>query len=274
MSFEEMVKINGHSESKPLGVLKADVDNLGAIFAVGLEPYKHESKMNYKLTFSRLSAMSRMINIFFAYYLPEICKKDYQNVYTVFAGGDDLFLIGPYDEIIELNFKINEDFKLFTGNNEDVTISSAIGLFKHNTPVVYMAEIVEENLKNAKSFSSDSFVKGQMSVLGVVEKPESFKDFYKRFTELLSKSSVKNNTSFWYKVMSFIDMKIKVSEDKKVNLINLMWLPRLKYSLARNIKDKVEREKMAEFLIKSIEENPKLLRAALSINLYKIRYGG
>jgi hypothetical protein len=53
-----------------------------------------------------------------------------------------------------------------------------------------------------------------------------------------------------------------------------MWLPRLKYSLARNIKDKVEREKMAEFLIKSIEENPKLLRAALSINLYKIRYGG
>lgn len=37
------------------------------------------------------------MNFFFVVYLPHLLKThpDFRDVYTVFAGGDDLFLIGP-----------------------------------------------------------------------------------------------------------------------------------------------------------------------------------
>jgi CRISPR-associated protein Csm1 len=78
-----------------LGVLKADIDNFGVLFACGLPETKQ--------TFSRLSTLSRNFNNFFTVFLPYILKntKEYKNIYTVFAGGDDLFLIGSWNIIID-----------------------------------------------------------------------------------------------------------------------------------------------------------------------------
>jgi CRISPR-associated protein Csm1 len=72
-----------------LGALKADVDDLGLLMACGLE--------EERFTLARLATLSRQMNWFFAVYLPHLLRTDarFQDVYTVFAGGDDLFLIGP-----------------------------------------------------------------------------------------------------------------------------------------------------------------------------------
>ncbi|MGQ9921966.1 MAG: type III-A CRISPR-associated protein Cas10/Csm1, partial [Desulfobacca sp.] len=70
-----------------LGVLKADVDNLGVIMLEGLPPEK--------FTLARLATLSRQMHFFFCFYLPYLLQKekDFQDTYTVFAGGDDLFVI-------------------------------------------------------------------------------------------------------------------------------------------------------------------------------------
>ncbi len=115
-----------------LGVLKADVDNLGLIFSCGL---KRERQ-----TLSRFSTMSRQMNNYFSIYIQHVLrsKTEFNDIYTVFAGGDDLFLIGPWNRIIEFSSFLNNTFRQYTCSNEDITISSGISINKASEP----AEVV------------------------------------------------------------------------------------------------------------------------------------
>lgn len=129
-----------------LGVLKADVDNLGAIFACGI-PEK-------LFTLSRLVTMSRQLNNFFTLYLPYALehegKKTFRNIYTVFAGGDDLFLIGPWNVMADFALFLQQKFKNYTCENPEIHLSAGITLHKPHIPVDLLAFQSEEALKAAK----------------------------------------------------------------------------------------------------------------------------
>ena len=128
-----------------LGVFKADVDDLGRLMALGL-PEKG-------LSFSRMATLSRQMNFFFTLHLPDLLgrEKDFSNVYTVFAGGDDLFLIGPWNAVIDLADRLSTDFKEYVCRNEAVHFSAGITLHKPHTPVDQMAEAAEHALEKAKA---------------------------------------------------------------------------------------------------------------------------
>jgi CRISPR-associated protein Csm1 len=127
-----------------LGILKADVDDLGLIMACGLRKNLY--------TISRMAALSRQMNNFFAMYLPWLLQTDsrFNNIYTVFAGGDDLLLIGPWDRIIELAKEIEKKFKAYVCHNKDIHFSAGITLHKPHTPVNVLARAAESALKEAK----------------------------------------------------------------------------------------------------------------------------
>lgn len=270
-TFEEIAS-SGDKGLDAIGVFKADVDNLGAIFAVGLEEPQNVGE-NKRLTFSRLSQLSRMINNFFAYYLPYklISDQRFVNTYTVFAGGDDLFLIGRYDSIFELSLELSEDFKKYVAKNKEITISGGISIFKPNTPIAYMAEVVEENLDSSKKYTDKiTNIKGNLTILGATDKWECFKrysEYFKNNLHLFPKT-----TSFYYKLLEILEMKIRLSEPEyRYELMkNIMWLPRLKYLLARHIK-KDYLEKASEVLLWLIENNPSVFKALLMLELYKNR---
>lgn len=128
-----------------LGVLKADVDHLGLLMICGLD----ESLF----TLSRLATLSRQLNWFFALYLPYQLKHDarFTDVYTVFAGGDDLFLIGPWNRIIDLAGFIHEAFSRYVCRNPEVHLSAGISLHKPNTPLQQLAEDAEAALSRSKN---------------------------------------------------------------------------------------------------------------------------
>ncbi len=127
-----------------LGVLKADVDNLGKLMACGLK--------KERITVSRLATLSRQLNNYFTVYLPDLLQSrpEYQNVYTVFAGGDDLFLIGPWNRVIDLARELKESFARYVCRNSEIHFSAGITVHKPNTPVSHMAEQAEESLHQAK----------------------------------------------------------------------------------------------------------------------------
>lgn len=114
-SFHHIAKWALNPDDKPgtftgieaLGVLKADVDNLGMIFTCGLK----------RQSLSRLATMSRQMNHYFAIYLPYLfsIKEEFKHIYTVFAGGDDLFLIGPWNRIIDFALFLNDSFPALSG---------------------------------------------------------------------------------------------------------------------------------------------------------------
>lgn len=132
-----------------LMTLKGDVDNLGLIFQNGLE----------RPTFAKMAALSRQMNAFFAVYLPWLCEhgedngvKRFRNTYTVFAGGDDFFLIGPWHSTIKLAQAMKDKFREYVAENPDIHFSAGLSMTKPGLPIRQLARLAEEALENAKAF--------------------------------------------------------------------------------------------------------------------------
>ena len=161
----EFDKIAKQSEgAKLLGVLKADVDYLGLLFGRGLEP----------MTISRVAALSHALDRFFAGYLNTICytitadwkkqKKEageqcpedlHSLFYVVYAGGDDLLIIGPWDQTVELARRLNEDFHAYTCRNPNITLSAGVVMVKPHFPVQRFVGLADDALKAAKRAGRD-----------------------------------------------------------------------------------------------------------------------
>jgi len=92
-----------------LGVLRMDVDNLGEVFRLGLGAVA---------SLSRLSALSSQMSLFFEGWLKRLIARDGRAslVYAVYAGGDDLFLLGPWERMPDLALDIERDFRAYTGH--------------------------------------------------------------------------------------------------------------------------------------------------------------
>ncbi|HDL19369.1 MAG TPA: type III-A CRISPR-associated protein Cas10/Csm1, partial [Bacteroidetes bacterium] len=95
------------AENKRLAFLKLDVDNLGEIFKKGLQP----------ASISRVAVLSRMLRLFFEGYLPYMIdsnKKYREDIYIVFSGGDDSFLIGKPQTMVKFAGELRQKFAEFT----------------------------------------------------------------------------------------------------------------------------------------------------------------
>jgi CRISPR-associated protein Csm1 len=190
-----------------------------------------------------VSVLSRQFNNFFAVYLPEFLKQNFKNVYTVFAGGDDLFLIGPWTEIFDLAPVIREKFKEFVCDNPDITLSIGISVHKPGEPVKVMAQAAEEALEKAKSVDS----KDAICIFGEAVKWKEYpvlQDIAKQIRHWLLRKTL--NTAMLYRFNTTInDIKeAKILNEqslkgKKISFEKLAkcmsWKARLKYSLVRNI---------------------------------------
>ncbi|OQX02498.1 MAG: hypothetical protein BWK80_57720, partial [Desulfobacteraceae bacterium IS3] len=154
---------------KKLGILKMDVDNLGLTFSLGLK----DSGI------SRIATLSRQLSYFFTHIVVNSCneiekewkegknKSDwgervgYDNdavsniFYIVFSGGDDLFIVGPWDRIIDLAVLIRKKFKDFTCHNPNLTISAGIFTCKAKYPIPLAAQSAEESLEKSKKSSKN-----------------------------------------------------------------------------------------------------------------------
>ena len=150
---------NGHG-IKRLGVLRADVDNLGAAFIGGFIRHGADNPEKYA-TLSRYADLSRDLGLFFKLAVNKICqgeltgfdindkqqpfslfalpKEKQRKVHVVYSGGDDMFIIGAWDELLELAVDIRRAFAKFT--NGKLTFSAGLAMFTSSYPISKMAEI-------------------------------------------------------------------------------------------------------------------------------------
>ena len=146
-----------------LVTIKGDIDNLGALFQQGLD----------KPTFAKMASLSRQVNTFFALWLPWFCEhgKDaqgvtrFRNTYTVFAGGDDFFLIGPWESTLALASVLQEKFAAYV-TNETITLSAGIAMTQPKTPVRQLARSAEDALQAAKQFEKHGKKKNAVTLWG------------------------------------------------------------------------------------------------------------
>ena len=66
--------------------------------------------------------------------------KDYlENVTVIYSGGDDLFIVGAWNEVLEAGFRIYKKFKDYVANAPDITISGGYGIFDEKYPIYKLA---------------------------------------------------------------------------------------------------------------------------------------
>ena len=128
-----------------LAACKADVDNLGLLFGLGFGTGKESM-----FSISRFAMLSRMMNHFFAAHVPQLIKREFPNMYLIFAGGDDLFALGPWSEAVHFARRLRTDFGQFTGNNPAVTFSAGLPVFKPGLPMRALRQAAEDALEKSK----------------------------------------------------------------------------------------------------------------------------
>lgn len=155
---------------KRLGVLRADVDNLGAAFIGGFVKKGVADSTKYA-TLSRYADLSRDLGLFFKLAVgkicngelnAEVCQKPFslyglrrpaaRKVHIIYSGGDDMFIVGAWDELLELAVDIRQAFSAFT--NDKLSFSAGLALFSPSYPISKMAEITGM-LESAAKNNSD-----------------------------------------------------------------------------------------------------------------------
>lgn len=190
-----------------LGVVRADVDNAGKLFGKSMEK-----------SLSCYVFLSRMLDLFFSSYLPYLAEREYKDLYTVYAGGDDLFLIGPWDKMLDFANKMQEMFKKYVGQNEYITISCGFSMIKPRYPVHKAADLAKDQLDKAKHGEQDKFdaqkvEKNRFCAFNSVVSWEDFKrllEFGRKLDKWVEDKIL--NTSFVFELLTIHNMREEADE--------------------------------------------------------------
>lgn len=160
--------------AKYLGALMLDADRMGEAFATGFQDEKGEDRSSP----SRIAALSRTLELFFAGEVLELIQnprtyarrlgwadhgrhgsaawkeRHYPLIYAVYAGGDDLFLLGPWDVLLEFALDLERLYREFTGHPA-LTLSGGFALVNPSLPIPLLAEAVREAEQAAKRAGRD-----------------------------------------------------------------------------------------------------------------------
>jgi CRISPR/Cas system-associated protein Cas10 (large subunit of type III CRISPR-Cas system) len=134
-TFEE------YAEKTYLGVLRMDVDGLGKRFIEGFNSIeKYEEFSNRLVVFFEKEIRSIQ---------QEPTYKDYLNI--IYAGGDDLFVVGQWDKLIDFAERIHKEVAQ-QFQDEGISISGGIAIVKPKYPIAKAAELAGDAEDAAKQF--------------------------------------------------------------------------------------------------------------------------
>ncbi|WP_448567848.1 type III-A CRISPR-associated protein Cas10/Csm1 [Thermus sp.] len=162
LTFGELAAL---SEGAPyLGGLMLDADRMGEAFATG---FRREGRD--LATPSRLAALSRTLEVFFATEVLELIRNPalyagrlgwdaleakrktqrYPLIYSVYSGGDDLFLLGPWDVLLDFALDLEQLYSLFT-QHRALTLSGGFVLAGPSLPIPELSRLLTRAEKAAK----------------------------------------------------------------------------------------------------------------------------
>ena len=260
-----------------LGILKGDVDRFGMIFGMGLQE---------KASLSRIATLSRMLDLFFSGWMNHALEAEFVDSYTVYSGGDDFLLVGPWDKIINLARYIQVNFSHFVADNQNITLSSGIAVTKPSFPIASSSKLADHYLKEAKG--DDGYGRSLSEVAGgyleeakrdgrdrlhlfsttvpwgKFDEMEEWQQFL--YTELKSDNI---SSALAYRLLSYSRQCRRWLETKETK--NLLYLSHLAYDISRNIQDKEVRAKVEPLTDLSNSQTMSQLQLPITWALLKCR---
>jgi CRISPR-associated protein Csm1 len=141
----ELQACSAHAPGGYIAVLRADVDNLGSTFA------------NVRRAHGRLAAitLSSLLTLFFRWFANAFPGEASSFVYS---GGDDMFLVGAWDEVFETALRFRASLRGYLAGQID--LSAGMTLTKPEVPIYRLATLAGEMEHQAKKVQG----KGSLAV--------------------------------------------------------------------------------------------------------------
>lgn len=282
VEFSNFITMREGKGIERIAVLRADVDNLGNLFVKGLG---HTSGDKNIETLSRYAALSRSLSRFFKSHINHIAANNKRNLVIIYAGGDDVFIVGAWDEIIDFAIDLREAFRKFTLNK--LSFSAGIGFYRHNYPISRMAALTGKLEETAKQGDKDKIalfgmqnIEGQ-EICEHVFKWDVFSDQVLSKRKLLldaigvnaERETDEVNTSSKSFLYKMLELLITADQDR-ISLARLAYLlarhePNSNSSEEMNAKYRNFRVKLYDWATNS--ETRQELRTAIMLCVYVIR---
>ena len=211
----DFAEIAEKAKVQMLAVLKADVDNLGLLFRDGL------TKAN---TPSRFMSVSRLLDMFFSGYLDSLVQKDFSLCYFIYAGGDDLVIVGPWTTVFDFAETLREKFAIFTDNNKKISLSAGISLFKPKQPILSAVKNADDELFKAKQLDGKNAICFWGKAIHWDDYTNLIKPVMDELTAWFSVDEI--STQFGRHLLTFSRM---------METGSLRWKPILAYQISRNL---------------------------------------
>jgi len=275
LTLEDLAKLsvrdNEEAGVEAIMSLKGDADGMGNFI-------KDSDVTN---SFAKYNFFARMIDYYFSVYVTEKFMKN-KPFYTVFAGGDDIFVLGAWDEVIKLSQLIRDAFVKFTDNR--LTFSVGLIMSKANKPINFLAKTTEESLEKSKEYCcvikndickddknsvKDCNEKGiKKDALTMFKETMKWENYERVKNEFINKFKHPSNkefpTAFLYRLLELCEMSKNIKYEGKVE--DTIWKSKLSYAYTRNISDK--KFDLLKFLDEIIDEYPKEFK----VNLFEYIY--
>ena len=236
------------------------------------------------------------MSLFFKFYINNICKSkisgeadeklnnfsldntditDEKNLSIVYSGGDDVFVVGAWLDVLNFAFDLKECFRKYTCNK--LTFSGGIGFFSAGYPISQMASQTGELEDIAKKY--DNSTKDALSLFGVDEDRNNTYHWDEFKTKVFSKikdlielcnfdESIQDNN----KILFSTSMRYKFKQLLIQNLSRLAYtLARMKPNEKELSKNEMLKKHWEEFktnMYNWSQEDKKSLLTALDLIIY------
>ena len=183
-----------------LGILRMDIDNLGAKFI----------RSDFK-SMKKYKQFSLALDWFFDAEHGRLHDLQTQDEYReflniVYAGGDDIFVVGRWDKVIDFAARIKEEFKSYCHDKleeETLSISGGVAIVNAKFPIAKAAEMAGEAEDAAKKYNNKQ--KNAFNMFGESISWENEFDYVKSYKEqfvtLINKANL--SRGILHKIMTY-----------------------------------------------------------------------
>lgn len=141
-----------------LGVLRMDVDGMGARIQKGFRDMK-----DYRAFSNRLQSFFEGKDSVLRQLQQRPLYRDSLNI--IYAGGDDLFVVGQWEKVLEFAADIRVAFEKHTAG-EGLHISGGMAIVNDKFPIAKAAEMAGVAEEQAKAYSCNGVMKNAFCFLG------------------------------------------------------------------------------------------------------------
>lgn len=252
LTFEE------YASDSYLGILRMDVDGLGKLFANGFPTIDEYKAFSNHLDAYFTSKGEHISN------LQRIQQKDDYRTHLniIFAGGDDIFVVGRWDKVIDFAAEVRDDFVKYVNGDErftkyinddhKISLSGGVAIVHPKFPIAKAAEMAGDAEDAAKKHSdkNGTLLKNAFCMFGqVVSWKDEFayvEQYKNEFVDLIIHMEMPRG--ILHKIMSYAAIAARNNELKKTGKPeNYSYIWHSAYYLTRVIERQNKNTAVVEF---------------------------